>query len=162
MSLSDVSFTHNVLISSIHSFTHIIILQITQISIRWLMIINTVVPAEALTHTAVDYDEFLRSYKLVSTNDHNDFEDIKIIDDLYGQRKKLESLFCFFDTDGNGVWWWWWWWWWFWWWNDNSDDSGNDDYAYDDYYDDKDDADDNTDNRDDDDYTKSLTITYID
>ena len=23
--------------------------------------------------------------------------------DLYGQRKKLESLFCFFDTDGNGV-----------------------------------------------------------
>jgi hypothetical protein len=22
---------------------------------------------------------------------------------LYGQRKKLESLFCFFDTDGNGV-----------------------------------------------------------
>ena len=22
---------------------------------------------------------------------------------FYGQRKKLESLFCFFDTDGNGV-----------------------------------------------------------
>jgi len=77
--------------------------KVTLISIRWLMIINTVIPSTALTPSSVHYHEFLNSYKLVSSSDDEKFDDMKIIDDLYGQRKKLESLFCFFDTDGNGI-----------------------------------------------------------
>ena len=60
-------------------------LQVTLISIRWLMIINTVIPSTALTPSSVHYHEFLNSYKLVSSSDDEKFDDMKIIDDLYGQ-----------------------------------------------------------------------------
>jgi hypothetical protein len=72
-------------------------LQVTLISIRWLMIISTVIPSSALTPSSVHYHDFLDSYKLVSSSEDEKFDDMKIIDDLYGQVMKClkpSHLYC--------------------------------------------------------------------
>jgi serine/threonine-protein phosphatase with EF-hand domain len=75
-----------------------IMLQITAVSILWLPMISIIVPAEALNGNELNYTCFLAKYKIGSSrgNEAN-------MHDLYAQRKKLESIFRFFDADGGGT-----------------------------------------------------------
>ncbi len=81
-----------------------IMLKITNIKIRWLSIISTVAPPACLTPMTVDYRAFLQSFTLESKyNLPHHPKAALAMDDMYGQRKQLETVFYFFDTNGDGV-----------------------------------------------------------
>lgn len=73
--------------------------RITSIKIRWLSIISTIVPSECLTPQHVNYKIFIESL----TFGKNDVSNAEAMDAMYAQRKKLETVFYFFDTNNDGV-----------------------------------------------------------
>jgi len=79
--------------------------KVTSMRIRWLGIIQTLAPAEAVTNTHVYYRVFLSKFSIdhpLLASDKGD--DAKAaLDDMYGMRKQLETIFYFFDTNGDGV-----------------------------------------------------------
>jgi serine/threonine-protein phosphatase with EF-hand domain len=74
-----------------------IMLHTTKVSILWLPMISIIVPPEALKGNELDYTSFLMKYQIGSDESEANLHD------LYAQRKKLESIFRFFDTDGGGT-----------------------------------------------------------
>jgi serine/threonine-protein phosphatase with EF-hand domain len=88
--------------------------RVTLIKILWLSILPSMVPANCLVgNNVVNYRLFVDAYTHnESTNkmtaaDHSsghslDHENV-VFDDIYGQRKKLEKMFYFFDLNGDGV-----------------------------------------------------------
>jgi serine/threonine-protein phosphatase with EF-hand domain len=83
--------------------------RVTMIKILWLSILPTIVPEHCLTSpNTVNYRFFLESYTehkggTVSPPITGNENTSNIVDDLYGQRKQLETVFYFFDTNGDGV-----------------------------------------------------------
>lgn len=90
--------------------------RVTMIKIRWLAIISSIAPAECLSPNSVAYRIFLKSFSLEYRKQISkpggeasprlvDGDDTVIgaMDDMYGQRKKLETVFYFFDSNGDGV-----------------------------------------------------------
>jgi diadenosine tetraphosphatase ApaH/serine/threonine PP2A family protein phosphatase/Ca2+-binding EF-hand superfamily protein len=103
--------------------------RVTMIHILWLSIITSIVPEACLVQSnAIDYRKFIAAYcsnpidsrqlhqrsksmrRDPSRSAHDDKKDAAspveesvIIDDIYGQRKKLEKIFYFFDLNGDGV-----------------------------------------------------------
>ena len=79
--------------------------RITQVKIRWLSIINAIAPAESLSATSVAYKVFLSKFSVANAEGVNveSEQQLAALDDMYGQRKKLEQVFYFFDTNGDGV-----------------------------------------------------------
>lgn len=88
--------------------------RITNIKVLWLSLINTIVPGEYLTPSSVRYREFLSTFSLVAkTNtttasdgtvvENNTNQYALVMDTMYGQRKQLETVFYYFDTNGDGV-----------------------------------------------------------
>ena len=79
---------------------------VTQISVDWQAMISTVVISDALTIKGkISYIIFLNSFTLGDDEDSKRLGESKInvFDDMYGQREKLEAVFTFFDTNGDGV-----------------------------------------------------------
>jgi Ca2+-binding EF-hand superfamily protein len=78
---------------------------VTSIYIRWLSLITQLVPAEGLDSSSVDYQAFLKSYSVNIPADAGTDAEISTLtlDQLYGQREKLESIFAFFDSNGDGI-----------------------------------------------------------
>jgi serine/threonine-protein phosphatase with EF-hand domain len=77
--------------------------RVTTIKIRWLGIIDNIVPSDALTPATVNYRTFLAFYTVHKSGDAGAGKTNMALDCLYGQRKKLEAIFNFFDTNGDGV-----------------------------------------------------------
>lgn len=83
--------------------------KVTTMKIQWLRIINTLVPAGSLTPSSVNYREFLGSYSVKRAVEDDasaaqkEAGDKAQLDNLYSQRKTLESIFKYFDTNGDGV-----------------------------------------------------------
>lgn len=89
--------------------------RITQIKIRWLSIITTLAPEECLSSTSVAYRLFLDNFSVQNLVENRKRSDsltgsetkgeanYGVMDDMYGQRKKLETVFYYFDTDNDGV-----------------------------------------------------------
>ena len=73
--------------------------RVTNIKIRWLSIISTIAPTECLTPQHVNYKIFIDSL----TFGKNDVSNAEAMDAMYAQRKKLETVFYFFDTNNDGV-----------------------------------------------------------
>jgi serine/threonine-protein phosphatase with EF-hand domain len=86
--------------------------RVTLIKILWLSILPSMVPANCLVgNNVVNYRLFVDAY----TNSTSETDKAvgggkpakegtnSVIDDFYGQRKKLETVFYFFDTNGDGV-----------------------------------------------------------
>jgi serine/threonine-protein phosphatase with EF-hands len=88
-----------------------VMLRVTGIKIRWLAIMKSLVPPESLSLRTVDYIGFLDAFthedvaKAAQGADGAASETAGLImmDAMYVQRKKLETIFYYFDTDGNGV-----------------------------------------------------------
>jgi len=78
--------------------------RVTTLKILWLSIITSIAPAECLANNTVAYGPFLKSFKLMpaSAVEGEDTSN-QLMDVMYAQRKKLETIFYFFDTDGDGV-----------------------------------------------------------
>lgn len=72
----------------------------TNIKIRWLAIIASIAPSECLSPQYVNYKIFLASLTLVKSND---VANADAMDAMYAQRKKLETVFYFFDTNNDGA-----------------------------------------------------------
>lgn len=121
---------------SLSDFSDILI-RITNIRIRWLSLLPTLVPASCLLSNAVKYRMFLDHFSLfhstisssaveneveedeivlnsLSEEDEEDVEKDKekanrmkkmktLMDNMYGQRRQLETIFFYFDTNGDGV-----------------------------------------------------------
>jgi hypothetical protein len=84
--------------------------RVTRIRVRWLPMIDTVVPSSCLlVRNTVDYRLFLASAFSIESSKAADGEgnaglsSMEIMYQSYGPRKKLEAIFRFFDTDNNGV-----------------------------------------------------------
>lgn len=82
--------------------------RVTLMKIRWLGVINTIASDDCLTPTSVFYRQFLANFTLGSSPTLQAMEskgmDAKsVLDDMYGMRKQLETVFYFFDTNGDGV-----------------------------------------------------------
>jgi serine/threonine-protein phosphatase with EF-hand domain len=94
--------------------------RVTLIKIRWLSIIETLAPAECLSPNNVDYRIFLGSFSLAKKlaedcvpNEGSvvagqqsrspTVAQMGCMDEMYGQRRKLETVFYFFDSNGDGV-----------------------------------------------------------
>jgi serine/threonine-protein phosphatase with EF-hand domain len=96
--------------------------RVTLIKIRWLSIIETLAPVECLTPSSVNYPLFLGSFSVArklegdgvlgegavvtgqTGNAHKPTEaQMGCMDEMYGQRRKLETVFYFFDSNGDGV-----------------------------------------------------------
>ena len=79
--------------------------RVTTIKIRWLGIITNIAPAGSLTSTTVNYRMFLAAYSVHRTDEAEagKANSSMALDSLYGQRKKLEAIFNYFDTNGDGV-----------------------------------------------------------
>jgi len=82
------------------------LVKVTGVKIRWLMMIKSLVKPEALTPTTVNYTEFLSQYTTDNLAPKSDSTatgtGIKMMDAMYFQKKKLESVFYFFDNNGDG------------------------------------------------------------
>ena len=81
---------------------------VTGIKIRWLATLSSIAPAHCYTPKYVDYNLFVDSinvpkneggYKIFDKNSEISNE---MMDAMYAQRKKLEAIFRFFDTDDSG------------------------------------------------------------
>eukprot|EP01038_Epipyxis_sp_PR26KG_P013918 gene13918-18665_t len=89
--------------------------RVTMVRIRWLGIITTVASESCLTPTSVNYREFLSSFTVqklkqqsADTNATNGSPEktdgmAKSMDEMYGQRKKLETVFFYFDANNDGM-----------------------------------------------------------
>jgi len=96
--------------------------RVTMIKIRWLFIVETLAPASCLTPTSVDYRTFLAHFSLANNVSNGSFDAnegsvvaggrsasgvsgarIGCMDEMYGQRRKLETVFYFFDSNNDGV-----------------------------------------------------------
>ena len=90
-----------------------VMLRVTGIKIRWLAIMKSLVPADALTPKSVDYIDFLATFTQESlakaasdgamAGAASEQAGLKMMDAMYLQRKKLETVFYYFDTNGDGV-----------------------------------------------------------
>eukprot|EP00596_Hydrurales_sp_CCMP1899_P008345 CAMPEP_0119033936 /NCGR_PEP_ID=MMETSP1177-20130426/1001_1 /TAXON_ID=2985 /ORGANISM="Ochromonas sp, Strain CCMP1899" /LENGTH=680 /DNA_ID=CAMNT_0006991067 /DNA_START=153 /DNA_END=2195 /DNA_ORIENTATION=- len=83
-----------------------VMMKVTGIKIRWLAIMKSLVPADALTLRTVDYIDFLASFtqeELAKPQDApTDSGGLAMMDAMYVQRKKLETVFFYFDTNNDG------------------------------------------------------------
>lgn len=80
--------------------------RVTQIKIRWLSIIASIAPADSLIGSYIDYKKFLSHFSVVRNDSGVSIDNeahIGAMDDMYGQRKKLETVFYYFDSNGDGV-----------------------------------------------------------
>jgi serine/threonine-protein phosphatase with EF-hands len=90
-----------------------VMLRVTGIKIRWLAIMRSLVPPMALSPRSVDYIGFLDAFTPeMLANAPPDPEGIgassesaglTMMDAMYVQRKKLETVFYYFDINGDGV-----------------------------------------------------------
>jgi len=77
--------------------------RVTQIRIRWLSIIDIIAPSSSLTSKSVNYREFLQSISIAINIDFGKGSNSnETIAAMYAQRGKLEAIFNFFDTNGDG------------------------------------------------------------
>mmetsp|Transcript_671 Transcript_671/g.771 ORF Transcript_671/g.771 Transcript_671/m.771 type:complete len:686 (+) Transcript_671:149-2206(+) len=88
-----------------------VMLRVTGIKILWLAIMRSLVPADALTPHTVDYIDFLAAFtqEALQKSAMNDAKagmsesaGLKMMDAMYVQRKKLETVFYYFDTNSDG------------------------------------------------------------
>ena len=83
-----------------------VMVKVTAVKIRWLAMLKSLCKPEALTPTTVNYTEFLGQYttdNLAPTTDTNSTATgVKMMDAMYFQKKKLETVFYFFDSNGDG------------------------------------------------------------
>lgn len=82
--------------------------RVTQIKIRWLSIINAIAPPESLSASSVAYKVFLSKFSVANNAEGTGVQldnemQVTAMDDMYGQRKKLETVFYFFDSNGDGM-----------------------------------------------------------
>jgi hypothetical protein len=79
----------------------------TKVKIRWLALLPSICPKEGLTPTLVNYRIFLEKYAVPTAagkpGKGGKVASSAMMDSLYGNRKKLEAMFSFFDTNGDGV-----------------------------------------------------------
>ena len=90
-----------------------VMFRVTGIKIRWLAIMKSLVPAHALTARTVDYIDFLAAFTQeflgktamdgAGVGATSESAGLKIMDAMYVQKKKLENVFYYFDTNGDGV-----------------------------------------------------------
>lgn len=85
-----------------------IMLNCTNIKIRWLSILAIIAPPQSLMGSTVNYRLFLNEYSLkplVSEGEQDETSAYRgdIVDSIYSQRKKLEAIFVFFDENKDGV-----------------------------------------------------------
>ena len=86
-----------------------VMLRVTGIKIRWLAIMKSLVPPDALTARSVHYTGFLDAFTpeglatMDGTQPQSDHAGLTIMDAMYVQKKKLETVFYYFDTNGDGV-----------------------------------------------------------
>ena len=90
-----------------------VMLRVTGIKIRWLAIMKSLVPPDALTARTVDYIDFLAAFTQESltkaasdgsaSGAASESAGLMMMDAMYVQRKKLETVFYYFDTNGDGV-----------------------------------------------------------
>ena len=90
-----------------------VMLRVTGIKIRWLAIMKSLVPADALTARTVDYIDFLAAFTQellakaasdgAAAGAASESAGLMMMDAMYVQRKKLETVFYYFDTNGDGV-----------------------------------------------------------
>jgi Ca2+-binding EF-hand superfamily protein len=76
-----------------------IMVKVTKLNILWLPTIKALSP-DSIDGNWIDYVKFLNS---CSPHTANGSEAILSMDDMYGQRARLEAVFKFFDKDGNGT-----------------------------------------------------------
>lgn len=83
-----------------------IMVKVTGVKIRWLAMLKSLCKPEALIDKLVNYTEFLSQYtteNLAPKVDGNATgTGIKMMDAMYFQKKKLESVFYYFDSNGDG------------------------------------------------------------
>lgn len=74
-----------------------IMARVTDVRIRWLVVLAGISDADVVEHGFVHYCKFLKCYS-------GKAETVKTLtlDTLYAQRHKLEALFHVFDVDGDG------------------------------------------------------------
>ncbi len=78
--------------------------RVTTIKILWLGIISSIAPVSCLTSSTVNYLEFLSFYSLHHTDETDGLPaQSSVLDSLYVQRRKLEAIFTYFDSNGDGV-----------------------------------------------------------
>jgi Ca2+-binding EF-hand superfamily protein len=88
------------LLLSLLLFIIIVIIIIIITIIRWLSIISTIAPVECLSSSNnINYKIFLNSL----TFSKNDMANAEAMDAMYAQRRKLETVFYFFDSNNDGV-----------------------------------------------------------
>ena len=63
---------------------------------------SVIVPDDAIIDDDIDYHKFLQTFHLKLQRSGRDESDV-MMDALYANRSKLEAIFHFFDTDGNGT-----------------------------------------------------------
>lgn len=87
-----------------------VMLRVTGIKIRWLAIMKSLVPPDALTPRTVDYIDFLAAFTQETMAKLTDGQGatseasgLQMMDAMYLQRKKLETVFYYFDTNNDGV-----------------------------------------------------------
>lgn len=75
-----------------------IMAKVTNIHIRWLTVVHTVVEPQHITPTEVFYSEFLNSFTYARSagDEHTDIRDV-----LYANRRTVEAVFRYFDKDNN-------------------------------------------------------------
>ena len=72
----------------------------TNLKIRWLSMAGTITPDTSwLDGNKVHYLEFLKNFSLGS---NNNTIDVKNFEEFYQQKAKLEKIFIYFDSDGDG------------------------------------------------------------
>jgi diadenosine tetraphosphatase ApaH/serine/threonine PP2A family protein phosphatase/Ca2+-binding EF-hand superfamily protein len=86
-----------------------VMLRVTGIKIRWLAILKSLVPPDALGARTVGYTDFLDAFtteglaNMDGAQPQSDQAGLTIMDAMYVQKKKLETVFYYFDTNGDGV-----------------------------------------------------------
>ena len=86
-----------------------VMLRVTGIKIRWLAIMKSLVPPDALGARTVGYTDFLDAFtaeglaNMDGAQPQSDQAGLTIMDAMYVQKKKLETVFYYFDTNGDGV-----------------------------------------------------------
>jgi Ca2+-binding EF-hand superfamily protein len=80
--------------------------RVTGVKIRWLAMLKSLCKPEALTTKTVNYMLFLSTYSTEALSLKSDKNatstGVKMMDAMYFQRKKLESVFYYFDSNGDG------------------------------------------------------------
>lgn len=79
-----------------------IMLAVTEVQIRWTGTLSVIMPDDAIVDDKIDYHKFLQTFHLKMQRSGKDEADL-MMDAMYANRAKLEAIFHFFDTDGNGT-----------------------------------------------------------